>query len=222
METGVWSPGETLDSVLSLASLLKEAAFFHRDLPSQRAACLSGEPGLPGSEPGRSWRSVGSGPASEGPTRRGREAGSTRTPAPGAPGGTPSLHGCRAQSPCFWEGSWFLSAQESAGPVGSQEDVHGDGRTAVFLDLKRAAPGNPSIFCLQVPDGAPESGCPEDTVSPWTWPECQKRTQICRHHVRALARVTAAKRGAGPLSRRRFLGIPGLQPHRALRSSAGT
>ena len=75
-------------------------------------------------------------------------------------------------------------------------------RMAVSPDLKRAAPGNPSIFCLQVPDGAPESGRPEDTVSRWTWPECQKRTQIRGHHVRALARVTAAKRGAGPLSRR--------------------
>ena len=110
--------------------------------------------------------------------------------------------GRRAQSPRFRGGSWLLSSQESAGPVGSQEDVRGDGRTAVFPDVKRAAPGNPSIFCLQVPVGAPESDRPEDTVSRWRWPECQKRTQIRGHHVRALARITAAKRGAGPLSQR--------------------
>ena len=52
----------------------------------------------------------------------------------------------RAQTPRFWEGLWFLSAQEPKGPVGSQEDVHGHARMALFLDLKWAAPGNPNMF----------------------------------------------------------------------------
>lgn len=74
--------------------------------------------------------------------------------------------------------------------------------------------GTPICFCLQVPDRAPDSGRPEDTVSRWTWPECQKRTLIRRHHVRVLARVSVGNRDAGPLSLRGFMWIPGLRPHR--------
>lgn len=60
--------------------------------------------------------------------------------------------------------------------------------------------GTPICFCLQVPDRAPDSGRPEDTVARQTWPECQKRTQIRGHHVRVLARVSVGNRGSGPLS----------------------
>ena len=50
--------------------------------------------------------------------------------------------------------------------------------------------GTPISFCLQVPDRALGSGGPEDTVSRWTWLECQKRTQIPGHHVQVFVRVS--------------------------------
>ena len=63
LEMGVWSPFSGI--------IADGATSFYRDVPSLRAACLSGEPGLPGSQPRPSWWSVGSSPATEGPARGG-------------------------------------------------------------------------------------------------------------------------------------------------------
>ena len=68
------------------------------------------------------------------------------------------------------------------------------------------------LFVCKCLTGPWSLGLPEDTVSRWTWPECQKRTQIRRHHVRVLVRVSVGNRGAGPLSQRGSVGIPGLWP----------
>ena len=61
--------------------------------------------------------------------------------------------GCRAQSPRFWEGSWLLSAQESAGPVGSQEDVRGDGEWPYPRILNGLLQGTPASFVCRCPTG---------------------------------------------------------------------
>ena len=82
--------------------------------------------------------------------------------------------------------------------------------------------GTPISFCLQVPDRAPDSGSPEDTVSRQTWPECQKRTQIHGHLLRVLARVSVGNRAAGPLSRRGSVWILACSLIEAVRSSTGS
>ena len=142
---GVWSPRETLDGVLFLASSLMELSPSTGTCFPQEQRVFQENP-VTGVWAGATLVVSGLRPCCWGTLPRGRGARGARTPALGAPGGTPSPHGHRAQSPHFWEGSWLLSTQESTGPVGSQEDVCGDGRTAVFLDVKPAAPGNPHIF----------------------------------------------------------------------------
>lgn len=77
-------------------------------------------------------------PATEGPARGGScEAGRRLDTCSRCSGTTTGL-----QTPCFWEGSCFLSVQEPKGPVGSQENMHGSGRMAWLPDLW-AAPGTP-------------------------------------------------------------------------------
>ena len=70
----------------------------------------------------------------------------------------------------------------------------------LFVCKCLTGPQTPAVLRILSPDGR--------------GPSVKKRTQILGHHVRVLVRVSVGNRGAGPLSLRGFMWIPGLQPHR--------